>query len=560
MGSGTRKGPQPACINCQRRKSRCARSSITGDACAYCLRTGKHCSFQEPPRRTALTRDNLNASQLECLRLRRLLRALQPALDIDAALVNASASASAEANAEVDGGRGSGSGGGVAGAVAVAPSNSSPASTSSYTTAAAAALDQPEDGMAMFPTASSGYLGSSSGSQLVREIAPLLPQLPESPTRTASSPSWTAESASFTTTPAVQSRLVDAYFLYYNSCYPILHEKTFRDQLARQHELPPTAAWHILCCMVFAIGHWISTTNMSGDLSPYYAAARSRLSVQVLESGTIETVQAFLLMSNYLQKNDRPNTAYNFVGIAHRMALSLGLHREVATDADDSLLNERRRQVFWVLFCFDCGFSITTGRPPTMYEGFVDCRLPRNVDDMGLNMLSAIPLPVDVPTQYSALIAQTKLARLASTIYTEYLQARTADTKLEYQIADTMDQQLGHWRRDLPAYFTSTDVPAWFLAPRAVVLWKEQNLRILIWRGSKARHSFLPHKSPAENRCRDVAMQTIHDIAGFCERTYHPGVVHLGVNWYATYFLFQAVLVLEAGLLRSRRRSGDSSC
>jgi hypothetical protein len=40
-------------------------------------------------------------------------------------------------------------------------------------------------------------------------------------------------------------------------------------------------------------------------------------------------VQAFLLMGNYLQKRDRPNIVYNLIGIAYRMALGLGIHREL---------------------------------------------------------------------------------------------------------------------------------------------------------------------------------------------------------------------------------------
>lgn len=153
-----------------------------------------------------------------------------------------------------------------------------------------------------------------------------------------------------------------------------------------------------------------------------------------------------------------------------------------------------------------------------------------------------------VPTTYSALIAHAPLARISNTIYTEFLQAKTAGTKIEYQVAEAMELQLQQWRQSLPDYFTVPDVPSWFLGPRSVILWKEQNLRILLWRGSKPRHGFLAHKSDAETRCRNVAMQTIHDIAAFC--TNHPEVLHLGVTWYATYFLFQAALVLETGLIR----------
>lgn len=63
------------------------------------------------------------------------------------------------------------------------------------------------------------------------------------------------------------------------------------------------------------------------------------------------------------------------------MALGLGLHREPPADTPDSLFNERRRVVWWIVYCFDSGFSLTTGRPVMASDGFIETRLPRNIDD-----------------------------------------------------------------------------------------------------------------------------------------------------------------------------------
>jgi transcriptional regulatory protein GAL4 len=178
---------------------------------------------------------------------------------------------------------------------------------------------------------------------------------------------------------ATENRLIDNYFLYYNTCYPILHEKSFRDRLANQRNRHADSPWYIVFFMVLAIGDWISSPEPSHAHSSYYNAARSCLSFNTLESGTIETVQAFLLLGNYLQKRDRPNTGYSFVGLAWKLALGLGLHREVPK-AVDTVEYERRRSLFWVMYCFDNGFNITTGRPPTLSDGFIDTQLPRNID------------------------------------------------------------------------------------------------------------------------------------------------------------------------------------
>lgn len=109
-----------------------------------------------------------------------------------------------------------------------------------------------------------------------------------------------------------------------------------------------------------------------------------------------------------------------------------------------------------------------------------------------------------------------------------------------------MERGLDHWRRSLPSYFTA-GVPGWFRGPRAVVQWKEQNIRILLWHGSQKYHSFLPTKVNGEEKCLEAAMQTIHDISVFC--TGYDGHIYQSVSWYATYFLFQAALVLVASFL-----------
>ncbi|KAI0874084.1 fungal-specific transcription factor domain-containing protein [Hypoxylon argillaceum] len=549
-----------ACTNCQKRKSRCLRANPGDPMCISCTKTRRPCVFQSPPDRTPLTRRNLDTAELQVAQLRTLLKSLQPDLDIDAAIRRLRTCGGAE---------------GLSVQLGSPPAEADRLMQQNYewhegslssNTGRADSSAASNDGMAnLLIDENSGYLGGSSGSQLLEEISSAISsdsrprrtseelQRPRSSRPTEPSSDLPVELS------ATESRLVDTYFLYYNTCYPILHEKSFRDRLADQRTRYSNSPWHIIFYMVLAIGDWISSSESSHARSSYYNAARSCLSFKELESGTTETVQAFLLLGNYLQKRDRPNTGYNFVGLAWRLALGLGLHREVP-NAVDTVENERRRSLFWVMYCFDNGFNITTGRPPTLSDGFIDTQLPRNIDYKDLSLASAVPPEVNVPTTYSAIAAQAQLVQIADSIYQEFLLAKTASTKVDYRVAELMERRLSDWQRNLPAYFTSEDVPSWFRAPRAIMLWKEQNLRILLWRGSREFHNFLPNKQSAETKCLEVAMQSIHDIATFCAA--YETALHRGVTWYAIYFLFQAALVLEASYLQSlkqKRYEADSA-
>ena len=90
------------------------------------------------------------------------------------------------------------------------------------------------------------------------------------------------------------SHLIDMYFFYYNSSYPILHERTFRERWEKRSKISKTSSWVPICYMVLAIGHWI--LGGEGEECPFYPKARSWFTAQALECGTLGAVQAFLLM------------------------------------------------------------------------------------------------------------------------------------------------------------------------------------------------------------------------------------------------------------------------
>ena len=95
---------------------------------------------------------------------------------------------------------------------------------------------------------------------------------------------------------AITDGLIDAYFLLYNTSYPILHSQLFRETYANRSQLSNNSSWQLVFYTVLAIGHWVLSAGEDHADSPYYLAARSRMSAGMLESGTLTGVQAFLLM------------------------------------------------------------------------------------------------------------------------------------------------------------------------------------------------------------------------------------------------------------------------
>lgn len=105
-------------------------------------------------------------------------------------------------------------------------------------------------------------------------------------------------------TSYVHDPLVAAYFGCYNKSYPVLHEGMFRAQCASRNRYLRNSSWYMVYHMVLVIGECVGGfTNQ--QYSTYYDAARSRFGPETLERGNLTTVEALLLISNYLQQRDR---------------------------------------------------------------------------------------------------------------------------------------------------------------------------------------------------------------------------------------------------------------
>ncbi|KAK5112093.1 hypothetical protein LTR85_011674 [Meristemomyces frigidus] len=541
-----------ACLQCQRRKTKCIPTE-SGEICTYCVKAGKTCVFSDKQIRTPLTRKNLDDAEARCRRLEAALQQVGSSAPVEDELpeddetirpMTATSTAPVLAPGLVnDAGPGQAS--------TPYEWNESPSAAQGGQDVHA---DKAPDGMASLGDGgeTSGYLGNSSGYSLLQSVSSLLPARPGAHGGVSKDsnearmglhvhmPSHDGAWSYQLTATMVQSQLIDAYFRCYNSSYPILHERNFRDKCAIKSKLPRDSSWNMVYYMVLAIGEWISG-HCNDDVSLYYDAAHSRFGVRHLESGNAHSVQAFLLMGNYLQKTDRPNTGYNFIGIAYRMALGLGLHREPSTATDQqSPAIHRRRVLFWCLYCFDSGFSMTTGRPILVSESFIDVRGPSNIDDSQCDTSTVLPTEVAYPTTYSALIAQSRPARIANKIHTQFMSALPC-TDVDQQTS-IMEQMIHNRRTSLPSYFWSADVPDWFIGPRQIVFWKQANLRMLLLLASQKQHTDSHDKLATGRRYRITACETIEDIVDFCQRQAH---LHHGLSWYAIYFLLQACLALS---------------
>jgi transcriptional regulatory protein GAL4 len=153
-----------------------------------------------------------------------------------------------------------------------------------------------------------------------------------------------------------------------------------------------------------------------------------------------------------------------------------------------------------------------------------------------------LPPTTDSPTTYSAIIAQSRLTSIANAVFGELISS-TNKTSWDLRVSRSINHQFNAWKLSLPSYFTTHVIPEWFRGPRAIIIWKEQNLRMMLWWGSQKLCNLPSDHEEAQNICHLTAVETIQEITNFIDN--NLDIVHAGLSWYATYFLFQAAVVLS---------------
>lgn len=354
----------------------------------------------------------------------------------------------------------------------------------------------------------------------------------------------------------VVDHLIDAFFLYYNSSYPIIHEPTFRAQYQGLIAKPKQEVWDLLTNIMLAIGSWCVNPEESTVDLIFYQQARVKLNSSVIETGSLPLIQALTLLSNYAQKRNKPNTGWNYLGLAVRMALGLGLYREFPNWKSSPLKLEIRRRVWWVLCMFDSGAAVTFGRPINLPDSsIIDVRMPLNIDDTMLTAeTTETPIPVQRPTQYSGIIEQAKFCMLTNGIYNRLLSVPnlSAEESLE------KNRLIEKFVSEIPPYFHETagfNDPSqpWLVFTRYRLHWRIKNFQVILFRPFVLQRVLLVGDRPlpatmnsdAEKECRRIclkaARETISLVKDFLEL---PNLQQSLISvWYALYFLFQASFI-----------------
>lgn len=383
--------------------------------------------------------------------------------------------------------------------------------------------------------------------------------------------------------------LVDRFFRDTGALFPFVHPHTFMETYRHTRSIGFRRfrrSWlgllnSILTMSVFTSGSWSSTaTERGAKAEVYFTRAKALCLDQMLSGSSIETVQAMLLMSQYLQGTHRSVMTWNMHGIAVKAAFQLGLHSTASLKDYSPLERETRTRTWFACVMLDRTLSMTFGRPPAIPDSYIRTPLPQPYS--GTDILPTSEVSFDDAMSIHFFVSTMWVLRLSFSIHMHLLTSVFPSTlyKIMWTILDQLydcnitysdksvisiasevlqiEHQLLEWQASLPPLLSLTN-PAEIRNDndfclgqrfRVILTLRHHNVRLLAHRrifdlylsciekgrGHDAHESMLIQIGErSKNTCLQTASELI-SIVNIITHSPQPKCGLLGAWWFTLYY------------------------
>lgn len=271
--------------------------------------------------------------------------------------------------------------------------------------------------------------------------------------------------------------LITSYFETYHTMYPLIQRSSFIKKYESFKWLSTeninsiwVISFQVLIDTILAIAFCKLGESSIIDLLYFRRVKIGLQRTDLMECACYHLLEACTLLGNYIQKRNKPNTGGNYFGLSLRMAISFGLHKEMNLNHNNSLskdfylMVERRRRLWWILYLFDVGYSITFGRPIRLpnFES-INIRYPLNIEDSEIEKLKegrAIESLIKTyPTINTGLTEEVKLSIIFYRMYSCLTKLTRANVEICDRISEIIELNnfIERFIHSLPRYFNEDD-------------------------------------------------------------------------------------------------------
>ncbi|KAL2841144.1 fungal-specific transcription factor domain-containing protein [Aspergillus pseudoustus] len=186
---------------------------------------------------------------------------------------------------------------------------------------------------------------------------------------------------------AMGARLLEAYFKSMQMRLPFLCRAEIYELHAKRHNplgsstADQFARFKIF--MVYAIGAAILKMTEMYDSTPprHYFVTAMQYQPSLQESLSINSIEALMLLAMYNLQSSASSSVWYMTGLATRICVDFGLHREAQYRKLRPYEAQRRRRLFWSVYLNDRSVAWSLGRPFSIAEEEIDAEPPADIDD-----------------------------------------------------------------------------------------------------------------------------------------------------------------------------------
>ncbi|KAM0719397.1 hypothetical protein Q7P37_005302 [Cladosporium fusiforme] len=227
------------------------------------------------------------------------------------------------------------------------------------------------------------------------------------------------------------------YWEFIHPLFPVLHKPSFLKQYQALwasettpetrdlgnlglEELVFTATLNLVFGLGCKFSNLVAPAQKNSMADDFYQKSRHLLLFEVLDTTSLSLVQMMCLTGVYLQSTQHANRCWNSVGLAIRVAQTLGLHlNEHGRKKIPQLELEMRRRVWHTCVNLDRLLAMTFGRP-TMLSQSWDVPVPALIDDEYLSNVSQGVQPEGKPSVMGLFVSSCSLFDLLEEILNSF--------------------------------------------------------------------------------------------------------------------------------------------
>jgi hypothetical protein len=303
------------------------------------------------------------------------------------------------------------------------------------------------------------YLGPSSGISIAESLSCMIHNSVKSkllPINASNqSESMTQDQGQTKVSPpddTIGSQILHAYFKNQHIRLPfldrsdILHLHANRNQPVGPTPLDQFGRFKIF--MVYAIGAaFLQMTEIYDSTPPNnFLATALQFDTTLRESLSTSSIEAMMLLVLYHTRSSSSPNVWYMIGLAMRMCVDLGLHREAGYQKMEPQEGQLCRRLFWSVYIIERYTAWSHGRPFSIAEEDIDAKLPLNMTESfeyhcHKRTIESPPTP-PTETHKSTLgrfIASIKLQRIVSRIHARVFRVDKSLPELVSEIPPLMD-------------------------------------------------------------------------------------------------------------------------